>query len=347
MRVTHVRKCTLETKVVLLQDTPYTLKRSSKAKHSKEPNGHIKEFTLFCKTSLEKGDTLMNDNGLLFIGDLPALFARCYFAQAKNKDAGRYFGVFRLATYLQRFLRDYEPNQVILASDGQGSQRREWFAGYKDRETKPPDYYSQYAIAEMLVAQAGFVNLSVPMWEADDVIASLCKGRKQVIVLTGDKDMLQLVGDGVIVDILAWSEKDKSHVDRYATAEDVYQKLGVYPSQVADYKALCGDTSDTYGGVKGIGPVAAVKLLETYGSVEEAFRHTAYGLSLITNKAGRSMKLGKKLVWGREQYLLNLKLATLNYDLPLVIPPDLSPPSSLAVNQAVKNVKMSLGIPLD
>ena len=142
---------------------------------------------------------------------------------------------------------------------------------------------------------------AIPGFEADDVIGTIsaqCSERSaQVIIITGDRDLMQLVDENVKLYMPQKGLSDGVIVDR----EKVKEKLGVCPEQVVDYKALVGDSSDNYPGVTGIGPKTAVKLLDEFKTFED-----------VVKKSGN-----QKVIDGYEGGELSKRLATIRTDVPM------------------------------
>ena len=152
----------------------------------------------------------------------------------------------------------------------------------------------------------GIACLRKDGFEADDIIATLAcraaqEGRRCVII-SGDKDLAQLVGDFVSV-----LKPDKSEALAHCGIEEVKEHWGVAPAQMLDYLSLIGDTSDNIPGVKGIGPKTAVKLLQDYGTLDAVYEH-------IDSIAGA---VQKKLAAGKESAYFSKKLITLAADIPI------------------------------
>jgi DNA polymerase-1 len=190
--------------------------------------------------------------------------------------------------------------------------RDDLFSGYKGTRAKMPDDLSiQIKRVRQLVDAFNIPRLEVEGYEADDVLGSLAKKMVAeglgVKIITGDRDLLQLVDDRIMVSLPGRSLSDSKDY----LAKDVQEQLGVRPDQVVDYKALVGDTSDNIPGVAGIGDKTAASLLEKYGTLDSVYAH------LDEQPAG----LRKKLEAGRESAYLSQKLARIVTDL--VIPFDL------------------------
>ncbi len=185
--------------------------------------------------------------------------------------------------------------------------RTESYGEYKaNREAMPDEMQIQ-----MGLIYEGLKAFNIPIYtkegfEADDVIGTISKragelGHK-VLILTGDQDSFQLVDRDGFVKVIIPSKGELKEYNWNA----VYEKLGVYPNQVIDYKALRGDTSDNIPGIKGIGEKTAVKLLEQFGSVDEVLAH-------VDEIQGNSVR--EKIQNGVEDAKLSKYLATIVRDV--------------------------------
>jgi DNA polymerase I len=170
---------------------------------------------------------------------------------------------------------DFQPSHVIACFDTPTpSFRKELFIEYQAK--RPPmidGLKPQFGIIKELLDQAGIARLEKPGFEADDVIGTLVERHKnevdRILILTGDKDILQLVDDKVFV---ITPLVGVSTIKLYTT-EEVTTKFGIEPKQIPDYKALAGDASDNYNTAKGIGPKTAVGLLTRFHTIENLFDH--------------------------------------------------------------------------
>lgn len=160
-------------------------------------------------------------------------------------------------------------DRVIVCCDSRKNFRRSIFAGYKaNREVKPPQYYEQLRRAELALMAEGYVVAHGEALEADDVAASaVAVGRERgwsMTVISADKDLLQLLGEGVVIQTMQGEQRD---------AEWLRSVWGVRPDQVPDVLALVGDKSDNLPGVKSCGMKRACLLLQVFdhvGDIAEA-----------------------------------------------------------------------------
>jgi DNA polymerase-1 len=230
-----------------------------------------------------------------------------YFSTSDGRPTGAVRG---FTNMLLTLLNQEKPDSIYVAWDTPGKTfRDEKFEAYKAH--RPPvadDLIAQFAVARQVVEAFGIQAAEVPGFEADDLIGTLTKrGVKegyQVVIVTGDSDQLQLVGEGVVVRMTRTGVTD---TDLY-TPERVREKYGIGPEQMADYKALVGDTSDNVPGVPGIGKVTAAKLLQQWGSLENLLAHVE---DLPPGKIKESLKSNLDLA------RLCLDLVTIHCEVPI------------------------------
>ena len=162
----------------------------------------------------------------------------------------------------------------LLGRARQKTLRRQEFEAYKaHRPEVDPQFKAQMPVARELVAAFGIQSAEVGGYEADDLIGTLAThgvtGGYNVAILTGDSDQLQLVGDGVTVQMTMRGVAEVKVYD----AEAVRERYGIGPERIADWKALVGDTSDNIPGVPGIGDKTATALLQQWGTLENLLEH--------------------------------------------------------------------------
>lgn len=255
----------------------------------------------------------MQDKNFLLI-DGHALAYRYFFALERtamktsdNQPTWAVFGFFKaLFDLLQN--TTVKPDAIAVAFDvSRHTYRTEMFADYKaNRESMPDTLRSQLA----LIIE-GLQALNIPIYtkegyEADDVIGTISLKAKQkqhkTYILTGDRDSFQLVDREGYITVIMPSKGELTQFDWYK----VYDKMGVYPYQITDYKGLSGDTSDNIPGIKGIGEKTACKLLGRFDKLEQIYEN----LDTMTEKA-----LKKKLIEGKEIAFLSKELATIQRNL--------------------------------
>lgn len=252
----------------------------------------------------------MTEQKTLILIDGHALAFRQFFALERtgmkttdNQPTWAVFGFFKAVFDLLKN-QDIKPDAITVAFDvGRQTFRVEKYDQYKaNRETMPDTLRSQMALIF-----EGLRAFNIPIYtkegyEADDVIGTIAdKATKlghKTLILTGDQDSFQLVDKEGFVKVIVPS---KGELIEY-NWDKVYEKLGVYPNQVVDYKGLRGDTSDNIPGIRGIGEKTAQKLLSRYPNMEELFAHCEE----ISENAVR-----QKICDGKEIGMLSKELATI------------------------------------
>ena len=224
----------------------------------------------------------------LVLVDGHSLAFRAYFAFAKGRDGGlrTSTGIPTSVSYgfLKALLETVEaekPDYLAIAFDlGGPTYRHEADETYKaDRPETPEDFMPDLENLQELLKAMNLPIVISPGYEADDVIGTLsrraCQEGFQVKILSGDRDLFQLVDPEENVKVLYMSTTygKGAPPPKEFGVEQVKEKIGVLPSQIVDFKALCGDASDNIPGVKGIGEKTAVQLLTTYGSLENVYQH--------------------------------------------------------------------------
>ncbi|MBN1837166.1 MAG: DNA polymerase I [Spirochaetales bacterium] len=248
-----------------------------------------------------------------------SLIFRAYFAFVRRpltgpdgENTSAIFGFFRSLFQLLKLRR---PSHLGVIMDSPvPTFRHERYPAYKaTRDQAPQDLQAQVPRILEIVDALGVRRLQREGFEADDLIATLavrCRREgRECYVLSGDKDLLQVVGDGVYVIAPPKGGEGFSVLDR----EGVFASRGVYPEQIVDYLALTGDSSDNVPGVPGIGEKTAVKLLSQYRDLDTIYRE----LDSLT-PAGVKAKLEQ----GRESAYLSRELVTLRTDVPLELEPE-------------------------
>ncbi len=242
--------------------------------------------------------------------DGSSLIHRAFFAlppltNSKGKSTGAVFG---LCNMLLRLLNEHRPKYMAVAFDkSRHSFRTDKFSDYKgQRKPTPDELKEQFPLAIELLNAMGIPALEVENYEADDIIGTFAKkapGDVKVLIVTGDRDELQLVDGRTRVLFTRRGITDLVIYD-----EDTFRKEyeGLEPKQIIDLKGLMGDASDNIPGVSGVGPKTALKLIKEYGSVEQVLEHVAD----ITGKS-----LQQKLTDNRESALLSKDLATIFCDV--------------------------------
>jgi DNA polymerase-1 len=209
-----------------------------------------------------------------------------------------------------------KPSRLVAVFDSKTPTfRHKMYPEYKaTRQKAPEDLHAQVPLVEELLAALGISSLAADGYEADDIIATLaekCKTEnRQCYILSSDKDLLQLVGNGT------WELRPaKGLIDQEGLPyelvgpNEVKAEWGVSPDKVLDLLSLTGDSSDNVPGVKGVGEKTAVKLMGRYGSLDEIYK----------NIAGIEGATGKKIAEGKESAYFSKSLIKLDYNVPLSI----------------------------
>ncbi|MBE9198185.1 MULTISPECIES: DNA polymerase I [unclassified Nodularia (in: cyanobacteria)] len=254
-----------------------------------------------------------------------SLAYRSYFAFAKGRDGGlrTKAGIptsicFGFLKCLLEVMATQQPQAMAIAFDlGLPTFRHEADDTYKaDRPGTPEDFVPDLKNLQELLSGFNLPIFTAPGFEADDVLGTLSQKATaagyKVKILTGDKDLFQLINPEQEITVLNFSpdalKRSTNSITEFST-EEVKAKLGVLPTQIVDYKALCGDKSDNIPGVRGIGEKTAVQLLSTYGSLEQIY-------AALDEIKGATQK---KLATGREDAQKSQYLAKIVLDVPLEI----------------------------
>jgi len=212
----------------------------------------------------------------VFLIDAYALIYRAYFAfinrpltNAKGENTSAPFG---MAHFLLDIRDKHEPDYMAVVFDAGNSHREKEYPAYKaTREKMPDDLRASLPRIRELVAGFNDALVELEGYEADDVIGTLAiKARDaglEAVIVSGDKDLYQLVGPGINL-LNPGRGGPQGVAAEWVDETNVHEKFGIPASQVVDYLALIGDSSDNIPGAKGIGPKTAVKLLAEYGTVE-------------------------------------------------------------------------------
>lgn len=272
----------------------------------------------------------MDDEKKLVLIDGHAMLYRAWFAFPQSlttRDGRMINAVYGFTRTLLTVIQDMKPEYLVVSFDVGRTFRHDMYKDYKAHREKMPDELKEQEPITYTVVE----TLNVPVftkvgYEADDVIGTLAKqasGQKSnlksqisnkeqrqilnTIIVTGDKDTLQLVDDSGQVKVYMPGRGAKGPVLYNEAA--VVNDLGVTAKQIPDYKGLAGDSSDNIPGVHGIGKVTAVKLLKDYKSLEGIYDH----LDDIGGVVGRKLRDGK------ESAFESKKLATIVTDVPITL----------------------------
>ncbi|MCY3978286.1 MAG: DNA polymerase I [Chloroflexi bacterium] len=252
---------------------------------------------------------MMEARPVLYLIDGHALAYRSYFALQRGgfttSSGESTSAIYGFSRTLLDVYEHYQPKYLAVAFDEGLSAREEIYPEYKaTREKMPDDLRSQFDRIRELVAAFNIPQLTMPNMEADDVLGTISRQAVEkgldVHIATGDRDILQLLGPHVRVQLPQRGEEDKVW-DVSAFRE----KWGLEPKQLVDLKALEGDSSDNIPGVAGVGKKTATDLLQQYGDLETIYQH----LDEIKTRPRN------RLIEGREMAFLSRKLATIMRDL--------------------------------
>ena len=256
---------------------------------------------------------IKNNYKTLLLIDANSIIHRCFhalppFTTSKKEPIGAIYGMANI------FLKLWEnrPNFAAALFDRpEPTFRKKEYEDYKaQRPVTPDELISQIVEAHNFFQKFGIKTFEIPGFEADDLIATLVNKFKneknlKIIILTGDRDTLQLVEDDKIVVEAFKKGISETIIYNYDTVKNQY---GLEPSQLIDYKAMVGDPSDNIKGVPGIGPKTAVDLLQKYGTLENIFSHSK-----------EDPKIEKKLAPFKAEAELARRLVVLNKEAPLEI----------------------------
>jgi len=252
----------------------------------------------------------MSDKFLVIDGS--SLIHRAFFAlpPLTNKNGVPTGAVYGLCNMLVKLMDEVKPKYMAVAFDkSRKSFRTEMFAEYKgQRKPTPPELKSQFPLSMQVLEALGIKTLELDNYEADDIIGTFAaKAPKEieVIVVTGDKDELQLVDKRTKV---YFTKRGITDIQIYDEAEFAAVYEGLAPKQIIELKGLMGDSSDNIPGVPGVGPKTAIKLIKEYGDVAAVIAN----IEKITSKS-----LKQKLIDNKESAILSQKLATIFTDTPV------------------------------
>ncbi len=248
-------------------------------------------------------------NKLVLI-DGHAIMYRAFHAMPPltTKSGDQINAVYGLISMLIKVIDDLKPTHIAVCFDEKAKTfRQKEFSDYQaQRPSMPPELDSQFDLAKDFLKAARINVYSKEGFEADDVIGTIAKKfDKDVVIVTGDRDMLQLVDKKIKLYMpIAGLSNAKLFGD-----EETIERMGVSPKLIPDYKGLVGDSSDNYFGVPGVGPKTAINLLNQFGNFEGVFKN----LSKVPEK------LKDKLEKGKDSGFLSYKLATIITEVPIEI----------------------------
>ncbi|MBE9208916.1 DNA polymerase I [Nostoc sp. LEGE 06077] len=273
----------------------------------------------------ETSTSLTKTRPTFILVDGHSLAFRSYFAFAKGRDGGlrTKTGIptsvcFGFLKSLLEVMATQQPQAMAVAFDlGLPTFRHEADDTYKaDRPGTPEDFVPDLKNLQELLTGLNLKIFTAPGYEADDVLGTLSQKATaagyKVKILTGDRDLFQLIDPDKEITVLNFSpdalKRATNSITEFSTAQ-VKEKLGVLPTQIVDFKALCGDKSDNIPGVRGIGEKTAVQLLSTYGSLENIY-------AALAEIKGATQK---KLTEGQEDAKKSQYLAQIVTEVPLEV----------------------------
>jgi DNA polymerase-1 len=240
----------------------------------------------------------MKSKKLILVLDGNALLHRAWHAipPLTASDGTVVNAVYGFVNIFEKMREQYKPDYIVVAWDLKGPTfRHAAYAEYKaTREKKEDELYAQIDVIKDILNDYGVISLSVKGYEADDIIATISKrygsGDTQVIAISGDMDLLQLVDDNIKVVAFIKGISETKEYNKTAVVE----RYGLEPSQLVDLKALMGDPSDNIPGIAGIGKKTAIELLQKYDSINNiwrAFKSDTLDKKYISKLTGKQKEL--------------------------------------------------------
>lgn len=251
--------------------------------------------------------------------DVSAIMYRAYFAnmnfRSKNEPTGAIYGFYNT---LMSIIKELEPKYIGAAFDVRRSslKRSEIYKEYKaQREAAPEDLITQIPRIEELLDCFNINRFKVEGYEADDILGTiatlLSKEGLEIFIITGDKDLAQVLGENVKIALLG--KGDNGGLKIVSSEDDVVEYLGVTSDKIPDLFGLIGDSSDGIPGVRKIGIKKAVPMLEKYNSLEGIYEN----LDSLSEIPGIGKTLITNLVEDKKLAFLSKELATIYRDVPL------------------------------
>ena len=253
--------------------------------------------------------------------DVSAMMYRAYFSlmnmtSTKGEPTGALFG---FTNMLLSICEEYEPDYIVAAFDNkrESLKRTEKYSDYKaQRKPMPEDLLFQLPLIEKVLDGFGIKKYKIEGHEADDVLGTLAKKYSnegiKAIVVTGDKDLSQIVEDKINIALLGKGE-GKSRTKLISTEEDVLEQLGVRPKMIPDLFGLIGDSSDGIPGVRKVGEKKAIPMLEKFGNLEGIYEN----IDKLSEIAGIGKGLIQNIIEDKDMAFLSRELAVIELDVPL------------------------------
>ncbi|RXK18219.1 DNA polymerase I [Macrococcus sp. DPC7161] len=250
----------------------------------------------------------------LILIDGNSLAFRAFYALPllKNSSGIHTNAIYGFTLLLEKIIKDEQPTHFLIAFDaGKTTFRHDTYKDYKGgRQKTPHELSEQFPYIRKLAESYHIQHYELDQYEADDIIGTLSKEafdqKMETIIITGDRDLTQLVNEYVTV---YYTKKGVTDIDKY-TPEFIEEKYGFGPEKIIDLKGLMGDASDNIPGVPGVGEKTAIKLLLEYGTVENVVAN-------ISNI--KAKKLNENLTNHQDDALMSKQLATINTDAPITI----------------------------
>lgn len=251
------------------------------------------------------------DKPKLILMDGNSLANRAFYALPllSNAQGQHTNAVYGFMTMLLRLLEEENPSHLLVAFDaGKITFRHQKYQEYKGaRQKTPPELSEQFPLLKEALEAMSVPTYELEGWEADDIIGTLAKRAEeadfQVLIVTGDRDLLQLVSPRTKVLL---TRKGITQVEAYGM-EEIREKYGLAPEQIVDLKGLMGDSSDNIPGIPGVGEKTALKLLAEYHSVEGILEHAESLKGKLKERVKEHAELAR----------LSKELATIACDAPL------------------------------
>ncbi|HEM4733130.1 TPA: DNA polymerase I [Streptococcus suis] len=261
----------------------------------------------------------MKKNKLLLIDGSSVAF-RAFFALYNQIDRFKSpTGLHTNAIYgfnlmLDHMMKRIEPTHILVAFDaGKTTFRTEMYADYKAGRAKTPDEFrEQFPFIRQMLDAMGVKHYELDQYEADDIIGTLDKMAERteipfdVTIVSGDKDLIQLIDENTVVEI---SKKGVAEFEEFTPAY-LMEKMGITPTQFIDLKALMGDKSDNIPGVTKIGEKTGLKLLTEFGSLDGIYENI---------DSMKASKMKENLIADKEKAFLSRTLATIDTQAPIEI----------------------------
>ncbi|AMB99608.1 DNA polymerase I [Aerococcus urinaehominis] len=229
-----------------------------------------------------------------------------------NKNGLHTNALYGFHTMLTKILKDEQASHILVAFDaGKTTFRTDLYQEYKGgRQSAPDEFREQMPFFPKMLDALGIKHYQLANYEADDIIGTLARlGEEagfEVVVVSGDRDLIQLARDHTRVDI---TKKGVSVLESY-TPETITESMAISPEQLIDVKGLMGDSSDNYPGVTGVGEKTALKLVQEYGSIENLYDNI---------DELKKSKRKENLIREKDQAFLSKRLATIDRNSPLTI----------------------------